>query len=177
MKSYYCSSTTYSGCSWKRACLQVRYKGNRACSIWRPYLSSDFELSRVAVFPTFKKMCKPYEEFKDRFECFDYLDKLFSAHFNFLLSVSFHSQFNSIIPCCKSQEYIQNIKRFNLLQKLSRYKKGILIHFENKVYFKATHKFTQVNNIYYVSLVSSEEGCEYYQKVSDAWEFFQIDFL
>ena len=102
----------------------------------------------------------------------------FSAHFNLPISVSLYSQLSSTVPCCTR---VKNTSRklyiLTFLQKLSRCERGTLTHFENKVDFKATHKFTRVNNIHNVSLVSSEEGYEYYQTVSDASYFFQIIFF
>ena len=102
----------------------------------------------------------------------------FSAHFNLPISVSLYSQLSSTVPCCTR---VKNTSRklyiLTFLQKLSRCERGTLTHFENKVDFKATHKFTRVNNIHNVSLVSSEEGYEYYQTVSEASYFFQIIFF
>ena len=98
----------------------------------------------------------------------------FSAHFNLPISVSLYSQLSSTVPCCTR---VKNTSRklyiLTFLQKLSRCERGTLTHFENKVDFKATHKFTRVNNIHNVSLVSSEQGYEYYQTVSDASYFFK----
>ena len=102
----------------------------------------------------------------------------FSAYFNLPISVSLYSQLSSTVPCCTR---VKNTSRklyiLTFLQKLSRCERGTLTHFENKVDFKATHKFTRVNNIHNVSLVSSEEGYEYYQTVSEASYFFQIIFF
>ena len=102
----------------------------------------------------------------------------FSAHFNLPISVSLYSQLSSTVLCCTR---VKNTSRklyiLTFLQKLSRCERGTLTHFENKVDFKATHKFTRVNNIHNVSLVSSEEGYQYYQTVSDASYFFQIIFF